>query len=143
MLPLYPIHGLNTWHQATTTNSSGVLRNTVPLMKVLNPSTCVKKVLLHQSSKLISRINSFLRPSLMASSIRAASGSSFQQPQRLQNSFSFSSSVSSRSSTSSLFTMEVLSMATSSILTVSLRLFSMSQYLRLIGEGEFNLKCHR
>ena len=116
-------------------NLSRVFRNTISFMEVFNPCASVKNKLLHQSSKLISRINTLLRPSLMAASIRAASsGSSAQQPHRLQNSRSFSSSVISDSTTSSLFTIDVLNKATNSNFTVSLRPFSVSQYRRLIGE---------
>ena len=70
-----------------------MLLHSISFVKELNPCTCVKNVFIHQSSRLISRINSFLRPSLMAASILAASsGSSFQHPAkdispRLRSSF--------------------------------------------------------
>ena len=86
-----------------STNGINVFRYAITFMEILNPRTGVKNILFHQSSRLISRINSFLRPSLMAASIRAASsGSSFQHPHKLLKSRSFSSSVSSGSTASSL-----------------------------------------
>ena len=119
---------------SSTTDALAGKGDAVTLMEVLNPCTCVKKVLLHQSSKLTSSMYSSFRPLLIAASIFAASGSFFQQPQRLQNSFSFSSSDISVSNTSSLLTTEELSRATNSIFTGSLKSFSIFQYRRLMGE---------
>ncbi len=116
-----------------------MLPHSMSVVKILNPCACVKNVFLHQSSRLISRINSFLRPSLIASSIRAASsGSSAQQPASDRSSRFRSSSVNSVFSAFPLYTTELLSMAISSILTVSLRFFSISQYLILIGDCGVN-----
>ena len=116
-------------------NLSCVFSNTTAFMEIFYPCACVKNIFLHQSSKWISRIYTFLRPSLMAASIRAAStGSSAQQPQRLQNSRSFSSSVISCSANSSLNASDDVSIAASSIFTVLLRSFNISQYRRLMGQ---------
>lgn len=54
--------------------------DSIAFAEILNPSAGVQNILLRQSSRLMSSINSFLRPSLMAASIRSASGSSFQLP---------------------------------------------------------------
>ena len=95
LIPLYPVFVLHTRHQTEFCKRYlrceyligvqivNMLLHSISFVKELNPCTGVKNVFIHQSSRLISRINSFLRPSLKADSILAASsGLSFQHPAR-------------------------------------------------------------
>ena len=150
ILSFHPVLTLNTRHQAkmfqvvchhrqSIMEGSGTNKYIKLPHLAIKVFSDVKNVFLHQSSRLISRINSFLRPSLIASSIRAASsGSSAQQPASDRSSRFRSSSVNSVFSALPLYTTELLSMAISSILTVSLRFFSISEYLILIGDCGVN-----